>query len=300
MADPESDPFLPYLAAYRRQVPDWQHRAAEAQERRTIGEATETDPRLLYVNLLKRSLTGLTQAELMTATPRPQDGTVNVAPLSGELRERREYGADWPVEGQTMIGLDRLENIQRCIESVLDDEVPGDLIETGVWRGGATIFMRGVLKAYGVEDRTVWVADSFAGLPTPDPSLGIDDDDWFHKVDFLAVSLGQVRANFARYGLLDDQVRFLEGYFSDTLPTLRGHRWSVLRLDGDQYRSTMDALECLYSGLSPGGYAIIDDYGAVDACRQAVDEFRRKNLIDEPLEWIDWSGVYWRRRLPVD
>jgi O-methyltransferase len=295
MADPESDPFLPYLAAYRQAVPDWERRAADARHRRTVGETSETDPRRLYLNLLKRALTGLTQSDLRTATARPQDGEVELAPLAGELRERREYGADWPVEGQTMIGLDRLENIQRCIESVIADGVAGDVIETGVWRGGATIFMRGVLKAYGVTDRLVWVADSFAGLPDPDPSSPADDDDWFHRVGYLAVSREQVQANFARYGLLDDRVRFLEGYFSETLPTLRGHTWSVLRLDGDQYRSTMDALDNLYAGLSPGGYAIIDDYGAVEACSEAVDEFRRAHGIAEPLTWVDWSGVYWRK-----
>ncbi len=296
MTEPVDDPFLPYLAAYRAAVPDWEQRAAAAHHRRTVGETAETDPRRLYLNLLKRSLTGLTQNELRTARPRPRDGEVDLVPLADALRERREYGADWPVEGQTMIGLDRLENIQTCIEAVLADGIPGDLIETGVWRGGATIFMRGVLKAYGAADRSVFVADSFAGLPAPDPGSQADDDDWFHRMDYLAVSAEQVRANFARYGLLDDRVRLVEGYFSDTLPTLRGHSWSVIRLDGDQYKSTMDALECLYPGLSPGGFAIIDDYGAVQACREAVGEFRARLGIDEPITWIDWSGVFWRKQ----
>jgi Macrocin-O-methyltransferase (TylF) len=291
----EADPFLPYLAAYHEAVPDWQRRAAAARHRRTVGETAETDPRRLYLNLLKRSLTGLTQDELRTAMPKPQDGRVELATLASELRERREYGADWPVEGQTMIGLDRLENVQSCIESVIADGVAGDLIETGVWRGGATIFMRGVLKAYEITDRSVFVADSFAGLPAPEPGFELDADDWFHKMDYLAVSVEQVRSNFARYGLLDEHVRFVEGYFSDTLPALRGHAWSLLRLDGDQYKSTMDALQCLYPGLAPGGYAIVDDYGAVGACREAVHEFRERNGIDEPIEWIDWSGVFWRK-----
>ena len=69
-----------------------------------------------------------------------------------------------------MIGLKRLDNLERCVVRVLTDGVPGELVETGVWRGGATIFMRGVLKAYGVKDRTVWAADSFEGLPRPDAS----------------------------------------------------------------------------------------------------------------------------------
>ena len=184
MSDFQSDPFLPYLSAYRREVPDWERRATEAYHRRTVGEAKETDPRLLYINLLKRALTGLTQDELRTVTMRPKDRGVDIGTLSDHQRERREYGADWPADAQTMIGLDRIENVQLCIESVLRDDVPGDLIETGVWRGGATIFMRGVLKAYNVTDRRVWVADSFAGLPGLDPRFPADGDDWFHEVDY--------------------------------------------------------------------------------------------------------------------
>ncbi len=276
-------------------MPDWRARAEQTALRRSVGETEERDVRRLYVNLLKRSLTGVTQQELRTATPRPEDGSVEIGSLSAELRERRLYGADWPADAMTMVGLDRLENVQRCIESVLEDEVAGDLIETGVWRGGGTIFMRGVLKAYDVTDRVVWVADSFSGLPEPDPDVPADRDDWFHKMDYLAVDLEQVRDNFARYGLLDDRVRFLPGYFSDTLPGISGRRWSLVRLDGDQYGSTMDTLRALYPGLSAGGYLIVDDYGAVEACREAVADYRREHDIDEPIQHIDWSGAYWRK-----
>lgn len=80
----------------------------------------------------------------------------------------RATGRDWPVYGESMIGLKRLENIEACIRQVVAEGIPGDLIETGVWRGGATIFMKAVLKTLGVSDRTVWVADSFEGLPEPD------------------------------------------------------------------------------------------------------------------------------------
>src|SRR5688572_4859073 len=75
--------------------------------------------------------------------------------------EARVTGNDWPTRGHTMIGRARLDNLQACLESVLTREVPGDVIEAGVWRGGAAIFMRALLKVYGVRDRTVWVADSF-------------------------------------------------------------------------------------------------------------------------------------------
>lgn len=86
------------------------------------------------------------------------------------MKKKRAAGKDWPKCADTMIGLQRLENIQFCVETVLHDGIPGDCIETGVWRGGATIFMRGVLKAYGIHDRRVWVADSFEGLPPPSRS----------------------------------------------------------------------------------------------------------------------------------
>jgi O-methyltransferase len=211
--------------------------------------------------------------------------------------ELRLEGRDWPADAETMIGLRRLNNIQYCVEDVLRSRVPGDLIETGVWRGGATIFMRALLKAYGDTDRRVWVADSFHGLPEPDAANYPEDSQFnLSKYPELSVSLEQVKANFARYGLLDDQVRFLVGWFRDTLPSAPIERLAVLRLDGDLYESTMDALRVLYPKLSSGGYVIVDDYGAVPPCKSAVDAYRNEHAISEPLEQVDWSGVFWRKR----
>jgi O-methyltransferase len=208
----------------------------------------------------------------------------------------RADGRDWPAEADTMVGLKRLENLQYCIANVIRGNVPGDLIETGVWRGGASIFMRAVLKAYGDRTRLVWVADSFKGLPQPDGRYRQDAGDrhWTFS-HTLGVSLEQVKENFTRYGLLDEQVRFLVGWFKDTLPTSPINQLAVLRLDGDMYSSTMDALQSLYNKLSLGGYAIVDDYGGIPNCRQAVDDFRAEHKITEQLEQIDWNGVFWRK-----
>ena len=104
-----------------------------------------------------------------------------------------------------------------------------------------------------------------------------------------------MKANFTRYGLLDDQVHFLPGWFKDSLPTASIDRLAVLRADGDMYESTTQILTYLYPKLSVGGYCIIDDYGAVPACRQATDDYRRQRGVTEPLKWIDWSGVFWQR-----
>lgn len=210
-------------------------------------------------------------------------------------REQIEEGRVWPLIGESLIGRARIANLRHCVEEALRGGVPGDLIEAGVWRGGAGIFMRGILAAHGVEDRRVWLADSFAGLPAPDQRYPADAGSHLHEVAQLAVSLEEVRRNFERYGLLDDRVEFVPGWFADTLPALRDRHWAVVRLDGDLYESTIQALESLYPGLSPGGFLIVDDYGALDSCREAVDDFRRDRDIPEPIEWIDHSGIYWRR-----
>jgi O-methyltransferase len=211
-------------------------------------------------------------------------------------RTEREFGIGWPAHAETMSGLRRLDNAATCVARVVHNRVPGDLLEAGVWRGGTTILMRAVLAAYDDDVRKVWVADSFQGLPKPDAEAfpadaGLD----FTAHENLSVGVQQVRANFARYGLLDDRVEFLAGWFKDTLPNAPVDRLAVLRLDGDLYESTMDALQALYPKLSVGGYCIIDDYGAFSACRRAVDDYRAMHGITDEILPIDWTGAYWQR-----
>jgi len=209
----------------------------------------------------------------------------------------------WPT-GETMLTLSLLNNLERCVSDVLARGVPGDLIETGVWRGGACIFMRALLDHHGDPDRLVWVADSFCGLPPPNSlkypaDAGMD----LSNVQGLAVSLEQVQANFAKYGMLDDRVRFLKGWFRDSLPPAPITTLAVMRLDGDLYESTMDALVHLYPKLSPGGYVIIDDWsrrGGSIPCVKAVLDYRAQHGIEDPIQVLDpeihyaW-GAFWQR-----
>ena len=264
--------------------------------------------RALYLDLMRRSL-------LDSIYPHPE--SIPVAP-KGRLKrsitsllerrglklvrqrdvnpEKRAAGMDWPYHAHTMIGVKRLRNVQTCVEDVIESDVPGDLIETGVWRGGSVILMRAVLKAYDISDRTVWVADSFRGLPLPDASrYPADAGENLHEYEELAVSLEQVRENFSMYGLLDGQVEFLEGWFRDTLPNAPIEQLAVMRLDGDYYESTWDALSSLYPKLSSGGHAIIDDYHLLEGCRAAVDDFRHENAITDELVTVDWNAVFWRK-----
>jgi O-methyltransferase len=207
----------------------------------------------------------------------------------------RVIGSDWPFSGLTMVGLERLDDLQACVESVVADGVKGDVIEAGAWRGGAAILARATLDSLGDDDRTVVVADSFQGLPAPDPGAFPEDDELdLSRVDFLAVPAEEVQGHFARFGL-DHGIEFVPGFFNETLPGLRGRRWSVVRLDGDTYEATWVGLESLYPGLSAGGYLIIDDYVLIKECRAAVEDFRRQHGITEPIEKADWNGVRWRR-----
>jgi hypothetical protein len=219
------------------------------------------------------------------------------------IAEVRDQGLDWPLFGYTMVGRKRLDNVQYCVEDIIARSIPGDLVETGVWRGGTTILMRAILKKYGITDVVVWCADSFEGLPKPTATdlqaaarsnfsgrVYLD----FRDRDYVAVSLEQVKANFDRFGLLDNQVKFLKGWFCDTLPTAPIQRIALLRMDGDLYTSTMDALKNLYPKVSPGGYVIVDDYNSWVTCKQAIDEYRREHGINAELIPVDAHSVYWQ------
>ncbi|GAA3518676.1 TylF/MycF family methyltransferase [Aeromicrobium panaciterrae] len=277
------------------------------------------DLRDRYLDLVKRSLTGALSEDndsilggvRMLGAKGIKKRTANaVAKVAGKLDLEiaykkpydpvaRESGLDWPARAESMIGLKRMTNIQDCIAAVIADGVPGDLIETGVWRGGAVIFMKANLVAWGDTTRKVWVADSFEGLPPPDASrFPADKGDELHTQTGLAVGLETVKNNFRRYDLLDDDVEFLVGWFKDTLPVAPLGDIAVMRLDGDMYESTIQAIEVLYPKLSPGGFCIIDDFGShATQAGQAVHDYRDKNGITEPIIQIDEFGAFWRKSL---
>ena len=156
--------------------------------------------------------------------------------------------------------------------------------------------MRAVLELFDKGGtRCVFLADSFQGLPKTDPvsyPAGRGLEVW---KDSLDVSVVEVRKNFERYRMLDDRVQFLVGWFKDTLPEAPIQRLAVLKLDGDLYESTIQALESLYPKLSVGGYCIIDDYGCFPACARAVEDYRRDHGITEAIEKVNWSVIYWQR-----
>jgi len=242
-----------------------------------------------YLRLLRRCLVRDLFHDL-----RYEGDVTSPLPYSAELRFD---GRDWPSHAETMVGCVRLEHLEECCSTIVREGIPGDFVETGIWRGGCGILMRAVLEAYGETQRSIWLFDSYEGLPKPDPAAFPLDTGDFHwtLAPYFGVSLEQVQRNFARYELLDSRTKFIKGWFRDTMPAAEVRDISLLRLDGDMYESTWIVLTHLYPRLSPGAFVIVDDYGALPNCKAAIDEFRATYAIDSPVTKIDWTGVYWRK-----
>ena len=277
--------------------------------------AAETSLRRRYLDLLARALINLIYPEhelrmehlvehgatgdRVTDDRTLRDIRAHQAEKLAALVDTKIDGRNWrgrvTSQSHTMVGLRRLQSLERCAARVFADRVPGDFLEAGVCQGGAAIFMRALQVAYDEGARRTWLADSFAGLPAPEHPKD-DGLDFTESVQpWLAASLESVQENFRTYDLLSDHVRFLPGWFSETLAAAPVDRLAILRVDADLYASTLDALEALYDRVSTGGYVVIDDYWALNACRAAVDEFRSSRSIDEPLRRIDWAAVLWRK-----
>lgn len=319
----------------------------EEYSQQGVGPCVATaDGRTLYLDLMKRTLSNIIYEDQPYSFYDDERRPV----IADRFRlDRRVQGEDAPREAHTMVGIPRLNNLQQCVETILAEQVPGDLLEAGVLRGGASIFLRAVLKAHQVTDRSIIACDTFrptlsqgrtvfqdlllrflsviASLPNkrvhralyelarkipPEkrsfpiaetPSDEVIECTMFilrHARELATVHKDQtgveaVKSHFARYGLLDDQVRFLEGFFSDTLPDASLKQLALIRLDGDLYESTRDALIPLYPKLSPGGFCIVDDYYAFTDCQRAVDEYRAAHNITAELVQIDKLAVYWRK-----
>jgi O-methyltransferase len=209
------------------------------------------------------------------------------------------YGWEVNSNSLTMVGWYGIENLRYCLENIISDKIEGDFIETGVWRGGLCIFAKCLFDFYNV-DKKVIVADSFQGLPMPNTTTYPSDAGDSHYMDEgLKVSLENVIENFKKFNCLDGNVYFLKGWFKDSLPLLKENKFSIIRLDGDMYESTIDALHNLYANLSIGGYCIIDDYNHL-GCRRAVADFRAyHNITEEVIRDRTQPGfleiAYWRK-----
>jgi hypothetical protein len=265
-----------------------------------------------YLDLLKRSLVNLLYPEHELRLSFLLKGEYSKDPVTrgralrdirnsqakeyAKLIHDKHYG--YPtIYAHTLVGLRRLNNLEYCARRIFADKIPGDFFEAGVCQGGAMIFLRALQVAFNQEQRLTWGADSFRGLPAPETEQDTGLDFTESRFPWLAISEDTVRQHFQNYDLLSDQVKFVPGWFEDSLTGLQTGALSLLRLDADLYKSTREVLHNLYDSVSPGGYIVVDDYGSFKPCRQAIDEFRRERNITDPLRWIDWTGVFWRKTI---
>jgi hypothetical protein len=192
------------------------------------------------------------------------------------------------VRGTTMCSNARLRGLYRAVNGVIRKQVPGDIVECGTARGGSAALMALTLEQANDRERSVWVFDTFEGLPPPTA----DDPDFEIAKRFTGTCLGSledVSGLFSQLGL-SRRTRFVKGLFQDTLPTAPVAQISVLHLDGDWYESMMSCLENLYDRVSPGGVIQIDDYGFWEGARKAVHDFFDRRSISPVLTRLDYSG----------
>lgn len=236
----------------------------------------QTDPhpaQSAYIELIKRAITNYHYL----------GGDVALA----DFRALDLYDAkrgEWRIAAEarplTLLTKGQLDLIEELARQVIGQAVAGDFIEAGVWRGGAIVLLRALLKVSGIADRRVFAADSFAGIPLNVSFRHDPVDKWS---DRWVASRGEVEQGIARFGLLDPQVVFVEGFFAESLKALAGERFALIRLDSDSYESVLTSLEFLYPLLSPGGALIIDDWHLV-GCQMAVGHYRTRHGITERIE----------------
>jgi cephalosporin hydroxylase/glycosyltransferase involved in cell wall biosynthesis len=199
----------------------------------------------------------------------------------------------------TTMGRAQLDRVGAAAVGALAAGVAGDFAEIGVGGGGGGALMRAVLHAHEVADRRVWVADRFLATATgartaTAPADGIADaPDLPPAVRRWASDINQVRDRFARFGLLDDRVRFLHGDPAETLVDSPIGALALLRLGEGLGTDAAIALELLHPHLSPGAEVIIS--GTADPeVDQAVDRSRARLGVTAPVERVDWNSIAWR------
>jgi len=217
----------------------------------------------------------------------------------------RVGGKDWTYLGLTMTGHARVKNVQDLLVDIIKKNISGGYMETGVWRGGSSIFARAVMRAYGEGNRKLFVCDSFAGLPPGERQLDSRDKGW-DKTSYLEVGVDTVVDNFRRLSLLDHNVIFAQGFFNLSMPRLRYHvdQLAILRMDGDMYESTVDVLYHMYDKLELNGYVIVDDWiqnhGEDFPSKTAVEDFWAVHGLKPNIFEIDGCSVYWKKTVNVE
>jgi O-methyltransferase len=199
----------------------------------------------------------------------------------------------------TMTSWERLYALYKSVKYAVENKIPGDVVECGVWRGGSMKLVAQALRALGETDRTLFLYDTFEGMTEPDPSLDVDasgnkaSNEWLEiqrrRVKWSYASVEEVRDVIAASGYPMDKVVFVKGPVEHTIPATLPERISLLRLDTDWYASTKHEIEHLYPRLSKHGILLLDDYGHYKGAQRAIDEYFDRTGRRPFLTRIDYS-----------
>ena len=197
----------------------------------------------------------------------------------------------------TMTSRERVATLVRAVDYVVAQAIPGDFVECGVAAGGSSMAMALALLAHGVNDRGLWLYDTFEGMPEPGEHVlgryGANAIQTYRKRQvggkstWINISLETVQENMARTGYPAARVTYVKGKVESTLAERPPERVSMLRCDTDWYESTKAELEVLWPRLSPGGIVLFDDYYRWQGSRKAADDYFKANGIRIFLARID-------------
>ena len=257
---------------------------------RTRPVPEDTDLCLLYS---KPSLYIHTMMQLLVGTPNQLRCNITTGcqpPLLPYDEELRMYGNDWPPFGYTMIGKARLENLRAALEEVDRKQIPGAVVEMGVWRGGAMMLAAAVQKQRR-NARDIYLYDAFDFIPGYGNALGT----------FLKNSLEDVKSNFQLFDLDGPNIKFVRGLFQDSVTKWpRGTPIAVLRIDANFYDSYQDALYSMYEDVPIGGIVIFDDIMSYPDVMQCWKDFKEDQpKVVETLNRIDTHSAWFRKRVAV-
>lgn len=200
------------------------------------------------------------------------------------------------IKAFSLVPAERCYALYQSVHYILQNNIPGDFVECGVWKGGSAMLMAECLLQAGVRDRKLWLYDTFEGMSKPGAEDGQEEHAQWERGrvnditnTMCLASLDEVRANMMRTGYPAEKVVYVKGKVEDTIPGQLPSSIALLRLDTDWYASTKHELEHLYPLVSQKGILIVDDYGAWQGARKATDEYFH-SIPHTFLHRIDYTG----------
>ena len=225
-------------------------------------------------------------------------------------KKNRDFPADFSqeeieiielVNPYTMTSIERLFSLTNAVKYIVQNDVPGDIVECGVWKGGSMMAVAKTLTKLGDRSRNLYLFDTFSGMTEPSDkdfdfrgneaaeilrNSNKEDDISF----WCCAQLNSVREAMYSTGYEQEKIHFIKGMVEETIPKYAPNNISILRLDTDWYESTKHELIHLFPRLSKNGVIIIDDYGYWKGAKLAVDEYFSQNKIPIFLCRIDDTG----------